>query len=113
MEKELRRVRGFFFPIKNTDDLKLPCLAAIHFCPDRRQDWNTVTDFPMKEIGRFPSDDRAGTRTQPRLFLFRGQKKFRIHVEQFLRHTWHLGKKMFRISKMPTEPREVRRFWRS
>jgi hypothetical protein len=52
--------------------------------PNRRGDGNVVADFPFETFGGNAADNCAVACFQPRLFLSRGEQKFREHVEKLL-----------------------------
>jgi len=62
----------------------------------------------MKPLGRLAADDCPGARFQPRLFLFRRERKLGGHVQEFLRHDGHLREEVLGVLVNAAEPRLMR-----
>ena len=83
--------------------------AAVLLRPNGGLNRHLVADFPMEPLRRFPADDGAGPRLQPRLFLLRRKDYFGMHVQKFLRHHGILHEEILRVLVNAAEPGLVRR----
>src|SRR5205085_4017238 len=74
-EEEGSGVGALCLAVINPHNVKVPNPALVLLAPDRGRNRNAVSNFPLKTVCRFSTDNRPGPCLQPGLFLFRREDK--------------------------------------